>query len=92
MANLGLPPAEARDRIVKAGITINGLAILTDGPWLADYYRDEVIGGPGAFVLAARDEDSFAEAMLRKLTQEVAGTMPSGVADRAARSHQQRAD
>lgn len=73
MADFGPPPASARDRIVNTGIAINGLAILTEEPWLAEYYGREVIGGPGAFVLAARDFHSFAEAMLRKLVQEVAG-------------------
>ena len=73
MANFGSPPAAARDRIVAAGIAINGLAILTDEPWLEDYYRDNLIGGPSAFVVAARTFESFADAMLRKLTQEVAG-------------------
>ena len=73
MADFGPPPAGVRDRLVAAGITINGLAILTEEPWLEDYYRDNVIGGPGAFILAARDFHSFAEAMLRKLVQEVAG-------------------
>src|SRR5271169_2135734 len=73
MADFGPPPAAARDRIVAAGISINGLAILTEEPWLEDYYCDNVIGGPAAFVLAARDFRSFADAMLRKLVQEVAG-------------------
>ena len=73
IANLGAPPQEVRDRIVKAGITINGLAILTEQPWLDEYYRHNVIGGPGAFVLAARDFHSFAEAMLKKLAAEIAG-------------------
>ena len=73
MADFGPDPAAVRDRIVAAGITINGLAILTEEPWLEDYYRRNVIGGSGAFVLAARDFTSFAEAMLRKLVQEVAG-------------------
>ena len=73
MADFGPPPAGVRDRLVAAGITINGLTILTEEPWLEDYYRDNVIGGPGAFILAARDFHSFAEAMLRKLVQEVAG-------------------
>jgi Protein of unknown function (DUF1194) len=72
MANFGLPPAVARDRIVAAGIAINGLAILTGEPWLEAYYRSNVIGGPGAFVVAARDFHSFADAMLRKLVQEIA--------------------
>jgi hypothetical protein len=72
MANFGLPPSVARDRIVAAGISINGLAILTEEPWLEAYYRGNVIGGPGAFVVAAWDFRSFAEAMLRKLVQEIA--------------------
>ena len=74
IANFGLPPTAARDRIVAQGITINGLAILTEEPWLATYYRDNVVGGPGAFVLAARTEASFGAAMLRKLAVEVAGS------------------
>jgi hypothetical protein len=72
MANFGLPPEAARDRVVAAGVTINALAILTGEPWLEAYYRRHVIGGPGAFVVAARDFHSFADAMLRKLRQEVA--------------------
>jgi len=72
MANFGSPPAAARDRIATAGITINGLAILTNEPWLAEYYRTNVIGGPSAFVAVARTFDDFASAMLRKLMQEVA--------------------
>jgi hypothetical protein len=73
VANFGLPPTAARDRIVAGGIAINGLAILTEEPWLADYYRSNVIGGPSAFVVIARTFDDFAGAMLRKLVLEVAG-------------------
>jgi hypothetical protein len=77
MANLGFSPALARDRIVAAGISINGLAILTEEPWLAGYYDSNVIGGPGAFVVIARDLSSFADAILRKLVHEVAGVVPA---------------
>ena len=72
IANFGVPPATARDALVKQGITINGLAILSEEPWLEDYYSRNVVGGPAAFVVAAKSFDSFAEAMLRKLVQEVA--------------------
>ena len=72
MANFGLSPAAARDRIVAGGIVINGLAIPTEEPWLADYYRNNVIGGPLAFVVIARTFEDFADSMLRKLMQEVA--------------------
>jgi hypothetical protein len=72
MANFGVPPAEVRDRLVERGITINGLAILSEEPWLDEYYRKNVIGGPASFVAVAKDFESFAEAILRKLVQEVA--------------------
>jgi Protein of unknown function (DUF1194) len=73
MANIGPPPAAARDRIAAAGITINGLAILAEEPWLADYYRRNVIGGPTAFVVGAQTFGDFANAIERKLNNEVAG-------------------
>jgi len=75
-ANFGTPPAEARDALVRRGVTINGLAILTEEPDLDDYYRKNVIGGPSAFVLVARDMSVFAEAIQSKLVQEVAGLAP----------------
>jgi hypothetical protein len=71
-ANFGERPATVRDALVKQGITINGLAILTEEPGLDEYYRRNVIGGPASFVAVAQDMDSFADAMLRKLVQEVA--------------------
>jgi hypothetical protein len=72
MANFGDPPAAARDALVQQGITINGLAILSEEPWLDEYYRQNVAGGPSSFVVIAKDYESFSEAMLRKLVQEVA--------------------
>ena len=65
-------PGPARDRAVAVGITINGLAILNEEPYLDEYYRRTVIGGPGAFVLTTVDYESFALAMRRKLLQEIA--------------------
>ena len=50
---------------------VNGLAILNEEPYLDEYYRRTVIGGPGAFVMTAADYASFAEALRRKLLQEV---------------------
>ena len=76
MANFGPSPAQVRDELVAQGITINGLAILTEEPWLAEYYSSNVIGGASSFCLVAENMNSFAEAMLRKLVQEVAGAPP----------------
>ncbi|WP_439549692.1 DUF1194 domain-containing protein [Falsiroseomonas sp.] len=76
------PPAEvARDRAVADGITINGLPILNDRPTfgrappvpLDIYYRDSVIGGQGAFMIAAEDFEAFGNAVRRKLIREIAG-------------------
>jgi hypothetical protein len=71
--NSGPNPRPARDLAVDSGITINGLPILTDLPWLDEYYRTEVIGGPGAFIEAAQTFDSFGAAVLKKLLTEISG-------------------
>jgi hypothetical protein len=71
--NRGRPVTLARDEAVAAGVGINGLPILALEPDLDRYYRDSVIGGPGAFVVAARDYETFGEAILKKLVAEIAG-------------------
>ncbi len=71
MANIGPPPAQIRDLLVADGITINGLAILKTEPWLASYYDQDVIGGPGSFLMEVEDFASFVAAMQQKLMSEV---------------------
>ena len=80
--NSGRPIAEVRDEAVAAGVTINGLPILWVEPGLAEHYRDEVIGGHGAFMIAIDDYEGFAEAIQRKLVSEIAGIIPSRFAAR----------
>src|SRR3954452_3355311 len=82
--NAGREAGDARDDAIKTGITINGLAIINAHPmaWtfahvqppggLANYYRENVTGGPGSFVLEVHDFHSFGEAMIHKLMQEIA--------------------
>lgn len=72
--NNGRSVLEARDAAVNAGVTLNGLPILTEYPDLDAYYQENVIGGPGAFALAASDFNSFGAAILGKLVREIAGT------------------
>jgi Protein of unknown function (DUF1194) len=62
----------ARDEAVAAGIGINGLPILALEPDLDRYYYDNVIGGPGAFMVVAKDFETFGEAILKKLITEIA--------------------
>ena len=69
--NVGYEPSIARDLAVKSGITINGLAILTDFPDLDEYYAKSVVGGAGAFVIAAQNYDAFSAAILQKLVREI---------------------
>ena len=82
--NSGRDVREARDAAVALNITINGLVILsaTPLPWnpehtnppggLTKYFRDNVMGGPGAFVVEAQDFNSFGQAIISKLIAEIA--------------------
>jgi hypothetical protein len=70
--NTGRQPFAARDDAVARGLTINGLAILTDFGGLDRYFEEHVIGGPGAFVMAAESFETFAAAILNKLIREIA--------------------
>jgi len=74
--NRGRPAASARDDAVHAGIVINGLPILALEPDLERYFLDHVIGGPGAFVVAAESYETFADAILKKLIREMAANEP----------------
>lgn len=86
--NSGRDVKLARDEAVAAGVTINGLVILSERPmaWnpehtnppggLAHYYRTNVIGGPGAFVVVAEDFNSFGQAIIKKLIAEIADAGP----------------
>jgi len=79
--NSGRPASAARDDALARGIGINGLVILNDPqanfrsqpqPPVDEFYRENVICGPGAFVIAVDDFESFAYAMVNKLVREIA--------------------
>lgn len=82
--NSGRDVRDARDAALALGITINGLVILSERPlaWnpehthpaggLGKYYRDNVMGGPGAFVLEAENFSAFGKALINKLVAEIA--------------------
>jgi hypothetical protein len=82
--NSGRDVRMARDEAIAQGITINGLAILSERPlsWNAEhtnppgglqvYYRDNVIGGPGAFAVVAQNFNAFGQAIISKLIAEIA--------------------
>jgi hypothetical protein len=86
--NSGRDVQVARDAAIAQGITINGLVILSAQPlpWnpshthpeggLTKYYRDNVIGGPGAFVIQAQSFEAFGKALINKMVAEIAGITP----------------
>ncbi len=79
--NRGRRVEDARDALIKKGIVINGLPLMIDpsshqlgvGGTLDQYYRDCVIGGIGAFVVAVHNVKHIAGAIRRKLLLEIAG-------------------
>ena len=80
--NSGGPVEAARDKVLAEGVTINGLPIMNDRPTfgrlppvpLDEYFRESVVGGPGAFVIPVEDFQAFGQAVKRKLIREIAGT------------------
>jgi hypothetical protein len=88
--NSGRDVVAARDEALAKGVTINGLVILSERPlsWNAEhtnppggldaYYRNNVIGGPGAFVMVAQTFSSFGQAIISKLIAEIAAAPASG--------------
>jgi hypothetical protein len=86
--NSGRDVTAARDEAIAKGVTINGLVILAETPtgWnsahtnppggLANYYRKNVIGGPGAFVMVAENSNSFGDIIVKKLIAEIAQAEP----------------
>jgi len=74
--NAGRSVTTARDEAARAGIGVNGLPILAVEPGLDLYYRDYVIGGPGAFMVPAESYETFADAVLKKLITEIAARGP----------------
>lgn len=67
----GVAPAQARDRAVAAGITVNALAIMTGRYRLDDYLKNNIAGGPGAFVMTASGFEDFPAAIRLKLIREI---------------------
>lgn len=88
-SNHGPEVSETRNHAVEAGVTVNGLAIINDRPmsWtfahvqppggLANYYRENVTGGVGSFVVEIHDFQSFGAAISRKLINEIATRLPT---------------
>lgn len=74
------PVPEMRDELVAANAIVNGLPILEgrEAETLASWYRDNVMGGPGSFVVAAAGYDDFARAIKQKFVLEISSAAAAG--------------
>lgn len=73
------PVKSVRDELVRDWVTINGLPILEgkEGATLEKFYRENVQGGGGSFVLPAEGFGDFGRAIRQKFVVEVSGgTLP----------------
>jgi len=88
VSNSGRPVEDAREEALAQGIVLNGLAVLdltplppllgSIQPPLDTYYLEEVIGGPGAFLVVAEGFSAFEAAVRRKIIREIAAAPPPG--------------
>ena len=62
---------EAKAMAERAGVIVNGLAITKDRPDLVDWYRYNVLSGPGAFLMNVKSMRDFAPAFEAKLLREL---------------------
>ena len=80
--NDGPPAEQVRDKLVAQGIVVNGLPVMMGREnfgrpsdlTLDKYYEDDVIGGPGSFLIVARNFDDFGRAVRSKLIREISFT------------------
>jgi len=74
-----------RDKLVAQGIIINGLPVMMNrtnfgrppDTGLDKYYEENVIGGPGSFMISAVNFDDFGRAVRTKLIREISGLSAS---------------
>jgi len=89
--NSGRDINSVRDEVLAKGVTINGLVILSETPlpWnpehtnppggLDEYYRRNVTGGAGSFVMVAENHNSFGQAIVKKMIAEIAWVPPANI-------------
>lgn len=70
-SNMGSHPSYMRNSAVKAGITVNGLAVREGDDTLTEYFEKYIITGPSAFVISIETYGDIAEAIRRKLLREM---------------------
>ncbi|WP_299151343.1 DUF1194 domain-containing protein [uncultured Tateyamaria sp.] len=70
ISNEGVEPSAQRTSLTRAQITVNAIAIETDQTDLTGYFYENLITGPGAFVVTADGFEDYPAQILRKLQRE----------------------
>jgi Ca-activated chloride channel homolog len=73
--NNGKNPATIRDNAIRLGITINGVVFGTRQD-LPGYFRNNVVGGPGAFLMSVQEPDDLPATLEQKFWQDMIAGLP----------------
>lgn len=68
--NDGQDPRVVRDRALRLGMTINGV-VFGSNQGLPGYFRDNIVGGPGAFLMTVQQPADLPTALERKFWQDL---------------------
>ncbi len=79
VSNNGPDPRVARDQAIRLGVTINGI-VFGGRRDLPDYFRRNIIGGPGAFLMEVSEPDDLPRALEKKFWQDIIAALPAPAA------------
>ena len=71
VSNEGVPPQQMKAAALRSGVTINALAIEASEPELIEYYRANLIVGPGSFAMEASSFEDYPKRIRQKLLREI---------------------
>jgi hypothetical protein len=77
--NDGQDPRVVRDQAIRLGVTINGV-VFGNMPDLPDYFRRNIVGGPGAFLMTVQKAGDLPVALERKFWQDLIAGLPAAPA------------
>jgi len=73
--NNGQDPRPVRDQAILQGLTVNGI-VFGGRAGLADYFRANIIGGAGAFLMEVEQPSDLPAALERKFWQDLIAALP----------------
>ncbi|MEM7686597.1 MAG: DUF1194 domain-containing protein, partial [Pseudomonadota bacterium] len=77
ISNRGREPVRVAEALAANGVTINAVVIRGARPDPAEYYIDNVVRGPGAFIEVADTFHDYARAIQQKLLRELTPALAS---------------